>query len=166
MKPIFKPATNVSGEVYSEILVWFSVSFYDFIDRPDLIFDEIIFENRSWDGYKKLTLYKSGDVNYFERINSWDTSDLKSPIKKFGELKTDIYNRLSDFIVSQCFLEYNDHYYKVLSDHAHPETITVKTDSITKSVTSVNDADPVGLWAIIYILRNIQDQIEWEEVKE
>jgi len=163
-KPKFKPATNVSGEVHSEILVWFSVSFYDVIDKPDLILDEIIFEDPYWDGNKKLTLNKSGNVKYLERI--YGTSDLKSPIQKIGKLKTNIYNRLSDFIISQCFLEYDDHYYKILSDHTFLETITVKTDSITKRVTSANQGDPVGLWAIIYILRHIEDQVQWEEAKE
>jgi hypothetical protein len=47
------------------------------------------------------------------------------------------------------------------------ETIIVKIGPTDKSVlTYGNDGDPVGLWAIITILRHIQDQIKWEEVKE
>ena len=165
-KPKFKPATNVSGKVYSEILVWFSVSFYDVIDKPDKFLDEIVYEYHGLAGYKKLTFDKSGVVKYFERENSWGESDLEPPIRKTGKLNIRIYTRLSDFIVSQCFFEYKDHYYKILSDHASRETITVKSDSIQKYVTSANDGDPVGLWAIINLIKFFESKIEWDEVKE
>lgn len=162
----YKYAKVLDKNIPSEIFVTVKFSLNIVVDNPDLVFDEIIYIDHSpVYFYKKIVLNKFGNVTYFE-IDKILESEHDLTINKRGTINIDTYMRVSDFIISQCFLDYKDSYYYSASDHQRRETVQVISGSIEKSVTSIGDGDPVGLWAIIYVLRHIQDQIKWEEVKE
>ncbi|MGB5288312.1 MAG: energy transducer TonB [Ignavibacteriaceae bacterium] len=165
MKSKFYPAKIGDEIVSSEVYVWFEFNLNKIADKPDLLISEIIYEDNSLFTYKKLTLNKVGDVSFIERDKTTGPSH-KLLIKKNGKISTDTYERLNDFIISQCFLKYKNYYYYSASEHTRRETVTIKTDSFEKSVWSIGNGDPVGLWAIINILRHIDEQVKWEEVKE
>jgi TonB family protein len=165
LKSKYHPAKIKNKKVESVVEVWVSFFLAETIDKPDLILTEIIYEDNSLYKYKKLTLDEAGDANYMERDKTTGPGH-KLLVKKNGKISTDTYERLNDFIISQCFLKYKNYYYYSASDHTRRETITIKTDSFEKYVRSIGNGDPVGLWAIINILRHIDEQIQWEEVKE
>ncbi len=163
-KTKYYPATIIDEKVPSEILVYVNFSLTDIIDKPDILLDEIIYEDNDLYNYKKLTLDKFGNVNYFE-IDKWEEPDSENKIEKKGNIKIELYTRLSDFIISQCFLDFNKYYSNTSSSHQRMEIITVKTGSIEKYVNSNGSGDPVGLWAILNLIKYFEDQIEWEEVE-
>lgn len=163
-KTRYYPATIIDDKVPSEILVYVNFSLTDIIDKPDTLIDEIIYEDNDLYNYKKLTLDKLGNVNYFE-IDKWEEPDSENKIEKKGKINIELYTRLSDFIISQCFLDFKNYYYNTYTSHRRYEIITVKIDPNEKRVSSNGQGDPVGLWAILNLIKYFEDQIEWEEVE-
>jgi TonB family protein len=164
-KSKFYPARIGNEKVNSEINFWFNFNLTVIVDEPDILLSEIIYEDNSLFNYKKMKLDNLGNASYIELDKTADAgNEIQTEIK--GTFSTDIFERLSEFILSQCFLNFEQSYSPSFSPHSRWETITVRSDSIQKRVSSSGGGDPVGLWAIIYILRNIQDEIKWEEVKD
>lgn len=158
----YKNAIISNENIPSEILVTFYFALNLSIDKPDLVLDEIIYEDNSLRFYKKFVFDKFGNASYYE-IDKTDEFESDLEIKKFGKINVDTYTRLSDFIISQCFLEYKNYYYGSSTDHERRETVTVKTDTIEKYVRSNGKGDPVGLWAIINLIPYVENQIKWNE---
>lgn len=161
-KTKYKNAIISDENFPSEILVTFYFALNLSIDKPDLVLDEIIYEDNSLRSYKKFVFDKFGNASYYE-IDKTDEFESDLEIKKFGKINVDTYTRLSDFIISQCFLEYKNYYYGSSTDHERRETVTVKTDTIEKYVRSNGKGDPVGLWAIINLIPYVENQIKWNE---
>ncbi len=161
----YTPAKIGDKNVNSEFEVWVKFDLNEYVDKPDILLNEIIYEENNIYTYKKLVLDKTGHVNYVEK----DLTAESGPeliVEKKGEIRPNIFERLNDLIVSQCFLSYKKDYVTTLINPDRWEYITVKNDFTEKRVSSNGKGDPVGLWAILNILRHIQDQITWEEVKE
>jgi TonB family protein len=160
------PAKIEDKKIRSELEVWVKFELNEIRDEPELLFDKIIYEHKDLYFYKILTLNKSGEVIYIKHSKVTE-SEYEDVNEDHGTIPLDIYTRLNDFILSQCFLNYSSDYSETTSVHDAFERIGVKSNSIDKSVWSNSYSnDPVGLWAILNILRHIQDQITWEEVKE
>ena len=120
--------------------------------------------NQVFDYHKLIRLKNSGEAIYYERF------DKDNKISKEGHISSELYGKLSDFIVSQCFLTFRDHYtdlYKPKKPYISTIMVTVKYNTNEKSVFSQeNDNIPIGFWAIIKLILYVANQITWEEAKE
>jgi TonB family protein len=155
----FFPAKIDTERVASQLTIWVNFKLTSTIDKPDYLFDEIIYEKKGLGYYKKLSLKKFNTAGLSEIVHQ------KIQKNKEGEIPPGLYTRLSDFIISQRFLSYEDSYMTVTFDHATEITITVKTNSIEKAVWTYGlDGDPVGLWAIINLIPYVENQIKWVDV--
>ena len=66
----FYPAKIGNKKVNSEINVWVEFKLNEYVDKPDILLNEIIYEDNDIYIYKKLTLNKTGLVNYVEFDNA------------------------------------------------------------------------------------------------
>ncbi len=160
-KTRYYPASIIDEKVPSEILVYLNFSVTDIIDKPDILLDEIIYEISETENRKRLILDKSGRAEFQEQKYQENSNS------KEGIIPIEIYTKLSDFIISQCFLNYEDSYSPVSFRRSPVVTIIVFYGSNQKSVSSYgnNDGDPVGLWAITKVIEKLQDDIKWEIIE-
>jgi len=159
LKIEFNPAKIYNQIVTSEIITWVNFSLIDVFDKPDYLFDEIIYEEEGLGYYTKLSLKKNNRATIYERINH------KIQPYKFGKIPSGLYTKLSDFIISQCFLNYEYSYSSLSLPHTMQKTITVKIGPTDKSVSTYGyDGDPIGLWAITKVIEKLQDDIKWGRI--
>lgn len=160
LKTIFSPAKITVIEVASELKIWVNFSLFIVVDKPDYLFDEIVYEIKGLGYYKKLRMKMNNRANVYEII------DQKIQPYKDGEIPAGLYTKLSDFIVSQCFQNFKSNYSNDSSPHPMQETITVKIGPTDKSVWSNRYGnEPVGLWAITNLILYVGDQVKWNEIK-
>lgn len=142
-------------------MIWVNFSLFIVVDKPDYLFDEIIYEKKGLGYYKRLRMKMNNRATVYEIINQ------EIQPYKDGEIPAGLYTKLNDFIISQCFLNYKYNYSNVSSAHAMRETITVKIGPTDKSVWSNGYGnEPVGLWAITNLILYVGDQVIWNEIKE
>lgn len=155
----FYPAKITNENIKSEIITKVNFLLYNTIDKPDLIFDEIIYVKKGLGFYRKLRLRKSNQASIYEIINQ------KIQPHKTGVIPEGLYTKLSDFIISQCFLNYEYSYSSSSSPPDIQETIIVKIGPTDKSVSTYGyDGVPIGLWAISIVIQKIEEEINWEKI--
>jgi hypothetical protein len=105
-------------------------------------------------------LKKNNSAIIYEKINQ------KIQAYKFGEIPSGLYTKLSDFIISQCFLNYEYSYSSFSSPRNIQETIIVKIGPTDKSVSTYGYVDvPIGLWAINKVIQKLEEEINWEKIE-
>jgi TonB family protein len=143
-------------DVESEFIIWVKFNLNEVIDGPGYIFDEITYEIKGYNYHKRLCFNKFGEAKHFEGTND------KKITEREGKIPIALYTKLSDFINSQCFLNYEDNYSNTTSSHSTRTIITVKTGSTEKSVWSYGYGSvPVGLWAIANVIFQLTSQVRW-----
>lgn len=158
----FYPAINNNITLPSEITVDIKFDLNTHIDKPDLEINEMKYELYGGQIYfiKTIIFNKDGSA-YFSEDNGYE------PPKKYtGKINPYLYTKLNDFIIAQCFLDYEEEYVENAISHSGKTIITIKTNNIEKSVTSKGQLEPVGLWGIRTAILQVKDGIKWEEVKE
>ncbi len=157
----FTPAVINNKNVNAEVLVYVKFEIKHVFDEPEFILDEIQLEFTGNMPYfqKLIVLKKDGKAHYRE----WDRGQIT---ETEGSIDILAYSHLSDFILSQCFFNYNDKYYSRVSDR--PKTIiSVKIKEIQKSVSVyAGAAFPVGFWGIQSVILKIKNDINWTVIKK
>jgi TonB family protein len=163
-KESFSPAMKDDKKVTSQLIVDVSYALKFRIDKPDYIIDEIIYTQYAAkiENQIKFKLNKFGEAYYFESTN------FEKVAKNNGNIPLGLFTKLNDFIISQCFKDYENNYQSSKKNPYYPSiTITVKIGSNEKYVSfRESDNIPVGLWALNKLLLTTMDQIKWEAVIE
>jgi TonB family protein len=157
----FIPATIHTMSVESEIYIPVNFEFYRAYDQPEFIFDEIKYEQLANMPYHQtvLKLTKEGSA-YYKTDNGFEREE------SFGNIDSRSYIKLNDFIISQCFNDYEEKYYGQISDVAK-YIITVKLNDKVKTVSYAGDANyPISLWAIQNVVLNMKNNVKWDNTKK
>ena len=164
VKERFLPAMKDNEVVASEIVVDIIFNLNVYIDKPDLVLEEIKYElSANIPYHKKTIVFRSDGTAYLEEDRGYEGS--KKHIS--GKIYPAFYSKLNDFIISQCFFDYENEYINQSPSDFPIIKVTVQNDNITKSVAIKGEShDPVGFWAISSLILYVADQIKWEEVKE
>lgn len=164
LKEQFYPAKISEKRVESEIIVDIIFDLNVYFDKPDLLFDEIKFQlDGNLPALHQTIIYRSDGTAYFQEDYGYKESEknLTGKIYKSG------FTKLNDFIISQCFLNFENEYISQNPSDYPTIKITVQNDNITKSVTAKGEGyAPISFWAIKNVIRYLKDQIKWEEVKK
>jgi len=160
----FYPAKIDNKEVSSEMIVDIMFDLNIYIDKPNILLDEIKYElNANMPYHKKTIIFTKDGMAYL-----YDDRDYESSKKKqIGKIYLSYFTKLNDFIISQCFFDYKDEYINQSPSDYPFIKVSVQNGDLTKSVTIKGEShDPVGFWAIYSLILYVEDQINWEEVKE
>jgi TonB family protein len=160
----FYPAKINNKEVSSEIIVDIMFDLNIYIDKPNILLDEIKYElNANMPYHKKTLIFKSDGKAFLSEDRGYESS-IK---KQIGKIYLSYFSKLNDFILSQCFFDYKDEYINQSPSDYPLIKVSVQKGDFTKSVTIKGEShDPVGFWAISSLILYVGDQIKWEEVKE
>jgi hypothetical protein len=112
--------------------------------------------------HKKIIIFTKDGTAYLYEDRGYESSKKKQN----GKIYLSYFTQLNDFIISQCFFDYQDEYINQSPSDYPFIKVSVQKGDFTKSVTIKGDShDPVGFWAIYSLILYISDQIKWEEIK-
>ena len=158
----FYPARLDDTNVLSQAVVDINFELNLNVDMPDMRIDEIKFELYGGMIFlHKTIIFRSDGSAYFSEDRGYEPSKIYN-----GKINTYEFTKLNDFIVAQCFFNYNNEYAKKAINDTGKTIITVKSRNHIKSVMSKGQVEPVGLWAIRTVILQEYNQIQWEEVNE
>jgi len=160
----FYPAKFDNKEVSSEMIVDIMVDLNIYIDKPNILLDEIKYElNANMPYHKKTIIFTKDGMAYLYDDRGYESSKKK----QIGKMYLSYFTKLNDFIISQCFFDYNDEYINQSPSDYPFIKVSVQNGDFIKSVTIKGEShDPVGFWAISSLILYVGDQVNWEEVKE
>ena len=158
----FYPARLDDTNVLSQAVVDINFDLNLNVDMPDMRIDEIKYELYGGMIFlHKTIIFRSDGSAFFSEDRGYEPSKIYN-----GKINTYEFTKLNDFIVAQCFFNYNNEYAKKAINDTGKTIITVKSRNHIKSVMSKGQVEPVGLWAIRTVILQEYNQIQWEEVNE
>jgi len=162
-KEKFHPAMKNNKKIASQLTVTIIFSLNYQVDKPELDLDEIKCELHGGYIYDIRTIiFRKDGTAYFNHDRGYEP-----PQKFIGVIKSDLYIKLNDFIISQCFLDYESDYISNIPSDSPKTIITIKSGNLEKSITSQGKSyEPIGFWAIKTVILQAKESVKWEEVKE
>jgi len=161
-KEKFYPAVLNHKNVPSPVVVDINFDLNLYVDKPSMEIDEIKYELFGGMIFLHITIIIKKDGSAFFS----EDRGYEPPKIYHGKINSYEYTKLNDFIVAQCFFEYDNEYVLKAINDTGKTIITVKSGNIIKSVLSKGQLEPVGLWAIRTVILQEKDKIQWEEIKE
>jgi TonB family protein len=161
-KEKFNPAIKDDKKVPSQMVVDINFDLNLNVDKPEMEINEIKYELYGGMIFlHKTIIFKRDGSAYYSEDRGYE------PAKNYnGKINVYEFTKLNDFILAQCFFNYDSEYAKKAINDTGKTIITVKAGENTKSVMSKGQLEPVGLWAIRTVILQEYNQIKWEEVKE
>lgn len=156
------PASKNDKKVPSQLVLNINFDLNINVDMPEMEIDEIKYELLGGMIFlHKTIIFKSDGSAFYSEDRGYEPAKIYN-----GKINGYEFTKLTDFIVSQCFFNYDSEYAKKAINDTGKTIITVKSGNQSKSVMSKGQLEPVGLWAIRTVILQEYNQIKWEEVKE
>lgn len=159
----FSPAKIKDSLVNANVGLKFKCFKTEKSDKSDILLDEIILQYGDCDPIaKRITFNSSLEAIYEENTDSCGQiiiSDHRISIYKKATIDKNLYKKLSDFILSQCFLKWPGLFGQPMT-HISTTTIKVKVNDSYKSVSAYSN-EPISFWAIKNLILNISSMLKW-----